>query len=491
LQVYQQALVSDPTYQEAISQRLADQEGVPITRAQLLPQAAINGGPALTKFHESPIGGIPGFSTTSHGYSVTLTLTQTVFNFAQFKALSGAHAVSRAADATLNAASQNLMLRVAQAYFSVLRDEDNLRYNRANKKSFNEQYGQIQQEYKSGLKTITDVYTARSSYDTAAAAYIGAETQLADDRENLRAITGSLYPELARLREQFPLVSPQPAAMEAWVNTAKDQNWAVKAAEYTSQAARENVKQQVANHLPTVSLQGAYNVAYNNNLTNNSAIDSLQPTPFAPNRAHTSDATVSLNLGMPLFSGGQVVAQTNQARYNYEAANQKLEATLRNIMNTTRQSYLGVMSGIEQVQADRQAIKSTFSSLDGLRSAYRVGTQTLVDVLNQQQKVFQAETQYATDRYAYVMSLLTLKQAAGTLSEEDLQAINAWLDEGSPEEEAPAAPHHFVHRAEKTPFSKIARKKMAGRVTLAKAKSYVAILNPHLPTADPDLSLAP
>jgi outer membrane protein len=240
-----------------------------------------------------------------------------------------------------------------------------------------------------------------------------------------------------------------------------------------------------------VSLQGAYNVAYNNNLTNNSAIDSLQPTPFAPNRAHTSDATVSLNLGMPLFSGGQVVAQTNQARYNYEAANQKLEATLRNIMNTTRQSYLGVMSGIEQVQADRQAIKSTFSSLDGLRSAYRVGTQTLVDVLNQQQKVFQAETQYATDRYAYVMSLLTLKQAAGTLSEEDLQAINAWLDEGSPEEEAPAAPHHFVHRAEKTPFSKIARKKMAGRVTLAKAKSYVAILNPHLPTADPDLSLAP
>ncbi|MES2218193.1 MAG: TolC family outer membrane protein [Pseudomonadota bacterium] len=430
MQVYQEALFSDPTYQEAIAQRLADKENVPINGAPLLPQASINGGPSLTHFHQSAASGMPQYSATSRGYSVTLTLTQTVFNYAQFKALAGACAASKQADAALNAAEQNLMLRVASAYFAVLKDEENLRYSGANKKSFSEQYTQTNQQYNVGSKTITDVYTAKSSYDTAAANYIAAETALAIDQENLRAITGKLYPSLAHLSTHFPLVSPQPAAMEAWVHTAQLQNWSIKANEYAAQAARENIKQQTAGHFPTVSLQGTYNVGYNNNLSGTTGVDgsTIQNTPFiAPNKAHTSDGTVSLNLGIPIFAGGAVVAQTNQARYNYQIALQKLEAAIRTTISNTRQSYLGIQLGIQQLEADRQAIKSTISSLDGLRSRYRIGTQTLVDVLNQQQKVFLAQTQYAADRYAYVNNLLLLKQAAGTLSEQDLQAINAWL----------------------------------------------------------------
>ena len=430
IQVFQEALISDPTYQEAIAQRLADRENVPINGALLLPQANINGGPTLTHFHQSAASGMPEYSATSRGYSVTLTLTQTVFNYAQFKALAGACAASKQADAALNAAEQNLMLRVANAYFAVLKDEENLVYSRANKKAFSEQFTQTNQQYQVGSKTITDVYTARSSLDTAAAGYIAAETTLANDQENLRAITGKLYPALAHLSKRFPLVSPQPAVMEAWVHTAQLQNWSIKANEYAAQAARENIKQQTAGHLPTVSVQGAYNVGYNNNLSSTNGIGSntIQNTPFiAPNKAHTSDATVSLNLGIPIFAGGGVVAQTNQARYNYQIALQKLETAIRTTVSNTRQSYLGIQLGIEQLQADHQAIKSTISSLDGLRSGYHVGTQTLVDVLNQQQKVFQAQTQYATDRYAYVNNLLLLKQAAGTLSVQDLQAINGWL----------------------------------------------------------------
>jgi outer membrane protein len=434
MQVFQEALVSDPTYQEAIAQRLADRENVPISGSLLLPQANINGGPTLTHFHQNAVAGLPEYSATSHGYSMTLTLTQTVFNYAQFKALAGACAASKQADAALNAAEQSLMLRVANAYFAVLKDEENLVYSRANKKAFSEQFTQTNQQYQVGSKTITDVYTARSSLDTAAAGYIAAETTLANDQENLRAITGKLYPTLDHLSKNFPLVSPQPAAMEAWVHTAQLQNWSIKASEYAAQAARENIKQQSAGHMPTVSVQGAYNVGYNNNLsgTTGADISTVQNTPFiAPNRAHTSDATVSLNLGIPIFAGGGVVAQTNQARYQYQIALQKLETAIRTTVSNTRQSYLGIQLGIEQLQADRQAIKSTISSLDGLRSGYHVGTQTLVDVLNQQQKVFQAQTQYATDRYAYVNNLLLLKQAAGTLSVQDLQAINAWLrDDG-------------------------------------------------------------
>jgi outer membrane protein len=433
MEVYQQALFSDPVYQQAVSQRLSDQESAPIARSALFPQAAINGGPSLTKFHQSPSQGSPAIRTTSRGYSFTLSLSQTVFNYAQFKALAGANAVSKEADATLNAAKQSLMLRVAQAYFTVLKDEDNLVYNEANKKAFNKQHDQINQQYKVGLKTITDVYTAKASYDTASAAYIAAQTTLADDKENLRAITGNIYPTLGTLSRHFPLISPQPANMDEWVQTAEQQNWSIKAAQFATAAARENVKQQFGGHIPTVSLQGAYNVAYNNNLTGSAATGSASSgseelTPYLPpTKAHTSDASVTLNFGVPIFQGGQVVAQTDQARYGYQVATQKLEQTIRATVNTTRQSYLGVIAGIQQINADRQAIKSTISSMEGLEAGYRVGTQTLVDVLNQQQKVFQAETQYATDRYAYVNNLLSLKQAAGTLSAEDLQAINAWL----------------------------------------------------------------
>jgi outer membrane protein len=518
IQVYQQALFSDPVYQQAVSQRLADNENAPIARSVLFPQAAINGGPSLSKFRQNAAQGSPAIATTSRGYSFTLSLSQTVFNYTQFKTLSGANAISKEADATLNAATQSLMLRVAQAYFTVLKDEDNLIYNEANKKAFNKQYDQINQQYKVGLKTVTDVYTAKASYDTASAAYIAAQTTLADDKENLRAITGNIYPTLATLSKRFPLISPQPADMDEWVQTAEQQNWSIKAAQFANIAARENVKQQLGGHLPTVSVQGAYNVAYNNNLTGSpvttSAGGSVQePTPFLPpTKAHTSDASVTLNLGVPIFQGGLVVAQTNQARYNYQTSTQKLEQAIRGTINTTRQSYLGVMSGIQQINADKQAIKSTISSMEGLQAGYRVGTQTLVDVLNQQQKVFQAETQYATDRYAYVNNLLSLKQAAGTLSEVDLQAINAWLiHRGSNADDADFennsdknddntltethAKHHVKTAAKKTTqehtVTTAELSKLPSRISLAQLDDVNAKINQHLAKSKMDMTLSP
>jgi outer membrane protein len=436
--VYQQALVSDPVYQQAIAQRLATGENVPINLAPLLPQGNIAGGPLLNKTHVSGAGDTSALSSLSHGYSFTLSLSQTVFNYAQWKSFTGARAISRQADATLNAATQSLMLRVAKAYFAVLRDEDNLRYNILNKSVFGKQYDQIHQQYKVGSKTVTDVYTAQAAYDSASAGLIAAQTALANDKENLRAITGTLYPSLAQLSDRFPLLKPNPADMNAWVDTAERQNWSVKAAQYANQAALENIKQQRGGNFPTVSLQGSYNVSYGNTVT-----DGVTPVPAAdldtpvnngtllPNAEHSQDASVLLNIGVPLFQGGLVVAQTRQAKYNYQVASQQLEQAIRNTTNNTRQSYLGIILGIQQIEADKQAVKSNYSSYKGLSEGYHVGTQTLVSTLNQQQKAFQAEIQYATDRYAYVNNLLILKQAAGTLSEADLDAINSWLIENN------------------------------------------------------------
>lgn len=429
LEVYQQALISDPIYQQAISQRLATKEGVPISLSALLPNIGLTWFPNVTRSGFSgtdyATGSNPRNNTLRY-YALTLTATQTVFNFSQFMTLKSSLALSAGADAILNSALQTLMMRVSNAYFAVLRDEENLSYSEATMLAYKEQLDQVNQEYKVGIKTITNVYTAQASYDSAVADYIGAENTLINDKENLRVITGRYYEHLSPLSENFPLISPNPRNVEEWVKTALQQNWQIKSAQYNVSSARSIVKQQFGGHLPTVQLQASADRLYSDNVNNYAQALNQRNGPSTE-----SDRVLQLNMTLPIFSGGGVTAETNQAMYNYEIAQQQLEQTQRLAVNSTRQSYFGVISGISKVKADREAVKSTISSLEGMEESYQVGTETLVNVLNQQQKVFEAQTQYATDRYAFVTNFLALKQAAGTLGFDDLRAINAWLLESA------------------------------------------------------------
>lgn len=433
LEVYRQALTSDPTFLQATSQRLSTKEGVPISISDLLPDIGMTVNPTVTRtgysgsLFESTTGTSANFlsprNNTARAYTLAVTLQQTVFNFAQFSAVAQQLSLSKGADATLNAALQSLMTRVATAYFNVLNDEDNLSYTEASKLAYAEQLDQAKQQYNVGLKTLTDVYTAQASYDSAVADYIAAETKLNNDRENLRVITGVYYPHLSSLSEDFPLVNPQPANPEQWVKTALNQNWTIKATQYNVDSAREIIKQQFAGHLPTINFEAQYQKIYANN------INGYNTFTVRNGPGTQSDRSIGFNISVPIFAGGGVIAQTNQAKYNYQVAQQQLEYTVRTTATTTRQSYLNIVSGITKIQADKQAIKSNISSLEGLEASYRVGTETLVDVLNQQQKLLRAQTQYATDRYSFVNNILALKQAAGTLSFDDLRLINAWLVE--------------------------------------------------------------
>lgn len=430
IQAYQDALTSDPVYQQAISQRLSTREGVPISIASLLPNVNLSVNPNVTRsaYSGSNISGIGVYprNNTQLNYDLALVATQTVFNYSTFANISSQLAVAKGADAQLNAALQNLMVRVSGAYFQVLQDEDNLSYAEASKLNYAQQLDQVNQQYEVGIKTVTDVYTAQASFDSAVAQYIAAETQLHNDRENLRVITGKYYPHISALSEEFPLISPRPTEIERWVFVSKMQNWNIKVSEYSVDSALEVMHQQFGGHMPTVSLQGTLDRQYFNNINSYNTI----VTRNGPSTQ--TDRQVMVNINVPLFAGGGVVAQTNQAAYNYQVAQQQLEQTVRGTVNTTRQSYLNIISGISKIKADKQAIKSNTSSLEGMQASYKVGTETLVDVLNQQEKLFQAQTQYATDRYAFVNNVIALKQSAGTLSFDDLRAINAWLIDKDP-----------------------------------------------------------
>lgn len=432
VQVYKQALQCDATFQQAVAQRLATKEGVPISVASILPNLSFSANPTISRYGyagtnfdtvsgNSSANFIFPRNLTQTTYTFNLALSQTVFNFAQFYTVQQQVALSSEADATLNAALQNLMIRVSTAYFNILKDEDTLSYANASKEAFAEQLDQINQQYKVGLKTQTDVYTAQASYDLAVSTYIGAQTTLTNDRENLRVITGVYYPHLSSLSEDFPLINPEPRDINKWVAMALQQNWQIRAARCNLASLRQLVKVQFAGHLPTVSIEGNVSRQYLNNINGYSTFSERNGP------GTTTDKAIGLNVNVPIFSGGAVVAETNQAIYNFKVGQEQLEQTVRETVNTTRQSFMNIVSGISQVNADKQAIKSNISSLEGLDASYKVGTETLVDVLNQQQKVYQAQTQYATDRYAFVNNVLALKQAAGILSIADLCGINTWL----------------------------------------------------------------
>ncbi|MDA8561525.1 TolC family outer membrane protein [Gammaproteobacteria bacterium] len=422
LDIYKDAINNDPIYKQNIAKTYAISEGVKISLSSLLP--SINGtvNPYLLKQHSSGSGAIFIGDKSTRGYNFVLSATQTIFNFAQISNFAKARATAKQASANLNYASQDLITRVTKNYFQILEDVDNLRSAESTKKAFAKQLDQAEQQFKVGVKTITNVYTAQASYEESSAALIAAMNKLENDRENLRVITGKMYKSLSKLGNKFPLITPKPSNIDDWTKISTQQNWQVKAAQLAVTAAKENIHQQLAGHFPTINAEGNYIVNFSRDM-GTSVKDLINP----PGPAHLTTPRIALNLQVPIIQGGRVLAETRQAKDNYQATYQELEQTVRNTVNKTRQSYLNVISGIQKIKADKKAIQSSKSSLEGMKEGYKVGTEILVNVLNQQRQVFINERIYAADRYAYINNIILLKQAAGTLAPGDIYSLNSWL----------------------------------------------------------------
>ncbi len=422
LQVFQLSLANDPVYQQAVTQVLATNENIAISRANLLPDLSLKIKPQQDKLHSTGSqvrSGIMPPANDLRGLDMKLTATQTIFNFAQFVQLKEAQISARQINASLNAAAQDLMLRVTQAYFNVVIDQENLIYYKKNKELLARELQETIKLKNAGSNTSIDVATAKSAYGSAEINYIDAETRLSTDKEFLQTITGTEITNLAKLNNDFRLTSPQPENIEAWVHKAELQNWTVQANRYATEMAKQVIVEKFSGNLPTVDMELSYDVQ-----GSNSTASSIL---YSAGASKTRDAGVLLNLNIPIFSGGSVVSQTRQAKYNYQIAQQQLEAALRNTTYTTQQSYLNVLSSIRKINNDKFTINAAQASLEGLQKQYNEGEETLVNVLSQQNNVIQSQMQYTSDRKTYIINLLTLKKSAGTLSVEDLEIVNRWL----------------------------------------------------------------
>ena len=415
-EIYQLAEQSDPQYREAEAVYRARLEARPQALAQLLPDVSLS---ANTTWNEQTIssafviggsGSGDNFGFNNHGYS--LSLTQPLFRWDRFLQYRQTDSIINQSNAELLAAKQNLIIRVSESYFALLAAYDNLDFARAEKLALSRQLDQARQRFEVGLTAITDVQEAQAGYDRAVASEIAAENNIDNTREVLREIIGVYLTDYSALLEAMPLLTPEPDDIDEWTTMAQEQSLAVIAAMYAVDTAREEIKIRQAGHFPTLDLSGG--AGYNKS-----------GGRFGASKIHSDN--IGLQLNVPLFKGGLVNSRT---RESVELLNQqllRLEQSRRTVQSDTRQAYLGVISGISQVKAFKQALVSSETALQATEAGFEVGTRTAVDVVASQQTLLQARRDYAQSRYNYVLDTLRLKRAAGMLSSDDLTAINQWF----------------------------------------------------------------
>src|SRR5271170_5444751 len=454
--VYQRALQNDPQLREAEATRLAALEAKPQALSALLPQLTGNG--LISKERDSGSSnttesvGLPPCSpsvpppcsstgnpqtilesfpfdgkvdTTTHQY--TVNLKQNLFNWGNWEALKRADSQVAQAEADYQAARQDLMERVAQRYFDVLGAQDDLEAQQFALTSVTRQLEQAEARYKIGLIAVTDVEEARASHDSTAAAVIAGKRALSSTLELLREIIGDPFDSLARPLEPFETASPDPVSEDRWVEMALQQNLSLVSSRLDSDIARENVSVARGGHGPSLDLVGSAG-----KLNSNGTDTFTDGSPAGGTTLDQNQKSIGLQLTFPIYSGGLVSSQVRQSVYQHRAAKERLERVARQTEHDARDAYLGVLSEISRVKALRRAVESNMTALRATESGYEAGTRTAVDVLQSRQQWIQAQTDYSRSRYDYMINVLKLQQAAGTLTEQSLEKINSLLKDQPP-----------------------------------------------------------
>jgi outer membrane protein len=425
-ELYELALTRDATLQAAGFQRDAAIEARPQALAQWLPQLSAAASVARERagFNGSQSTGsqaadceLAAAAGAQHCYgtvhSLGLNMSQTLWSFQAFSQLKEANLQAAAAEAGFRSAQQNLLLRVAQAYFAILSASDQLTTNRAERDAFGTMLNQARTREQTGVGPRSDVEQAQAFYDATEQSVIDALNALDDANLALTEIVGPHSAPIAPLRQEIPLVAPEPASVDEWVMAAKQENFDVRTAELKMEAAGRDVSAQRGRGLPTFSLTGS-----SSKLTQDEVLGGNQ----------TLD-TVGVSFSWPLFQGGAVASAVRQSRALYRQASATYDTAQRDTERQTRAAFRDIVSGIRRIAAARRAVDSGHGAVEASRRNVEFGTGTEFDLLNAQNNYYAAVRAYSQTRYDYLTNVLTLKQQAGRLTESDLMAIDDLLIE--------------------------------------------------------------
>jgi outer membrane protein len=418
LQVYRDALIQDAQYAAARAARDAGIEKLPQGRAGLLPTLGLAANTTWND-NESKLR-TTGASWTSREYNSngwTATLTQPLFRWQNWVGYKQGELSAALAEVQYLLAGQDLMLRATQAYFDVLLAHETLATAQAQRTAIAEQLESAKRNFEVGTATITDTHEAQSRFDLAVATMIAAENDLAVKRQALRILIGKEPEALKALKAGVQLGRPQPDDIGKWVESAEGGNLSVQVAQTAFEIAGREIERQRAGHFPTLDLvatQGRSGVGYSTN-PGGAGVDS-------------KSNTIGLQLSVPIFAGGAVSSKEREAVALNEKARADLDNARRQAALAARQAYLGVSAGLAQVKALEAGVASSQLAVESNKLGYEVGVRINIDVLNAQSQLFDTRQKLAKARFDTLLAQLKLKSAAGSLSEDDLRAINALLE---------------------------------------------------------------
>jgi outer membrane protein len=426
LNVYDRALTADPLMQQAVHIR---QSVLEVKTQALLGLLPINGYANKTWY------GL-GSAAINQPATADLVLNVNVFNWASWVNLKSANATVAQAEANYIAAQQNLIQRVTSQYFAVLSAQDALNAQQTALESVDQQLEQAQRRFEVGLIAVTDVQVAQASRDSTAAAVIAAKRTLANTKEQLRTITGEIYPQLAAPGDDMPLLSPSPASEDHWVSVAMDQNASLIASRLSAEIARDAVQTAYSGHLPNISISASRAWALSNRDQTTTVLQTGNGIPGGT--VNTTDIMWAVGVTVPIFTAGATQSKVRQAREEWYAAQSGYEYTSRATQQQAHDAYQGVLTQIAEVQALKQAVESNQVSLQATQAGYDVGTKTALDVLTSREALVQAQTNYSQAKYQYLSDLVSLRLAAGNLDRGIIDQINGWLHEPTPAAGTPA-----------------------------------------------------
>ncbi len=431
--IYELALQNDAQLKAEEAAYLARRETESLGRAGLLPQVS------TAYSYKNSDGDTDGFGPTFGGQGISIiesttnkdidtdgyviSLKQPLFDLSAWFTFQSGKEVTREAEATFAANQQNLIVRVVEAYLLVLRAQDNLAASQAQERAFERQLEQTQQRFEVGLIAITDVYEAQAARDLSQVSRIADENNVQVAMERLSILTGQPQHNLNILKENFEIRPPDPLDRAAWVDFSLANNFQLQAARYRQEAARQNAKANQMEHAPKVTA----GYEYSDYEVSGSVTTKPESDFTSPPDSNLDESAWQVTLSLPLYSGGAISANRRKTAQEYNAAREELINLTRTTVTNSRSLHMTVLSDITRIAARKQSIISSKSSLDATQAGYEVGTRNVVDVLNAQNTLFQAERDYANSRYDYILNLMRLKEQAGLLSPEDVFRLDTYL----------------------------------------------------------------
>jgi len=408
--LYQSAKGFDAAYQSAKSQYEANLAKGEQARAGLLPSANLAMGASRTKLTSD----IESFERTYGNQNATLSASQPLYRPANVATAEQGKKQAELAQAQLLVADQDLIVRVSQAYFDVLAAQDNLNFVKAQKAAVAEQLASAKRNFEVGTATITDTREAQAKFDLVLAQEIAAENDLRVKKVALDQLAGkTAEPKRVQLPVVLPAVTPDDVT--AWVNQSEEVHPAIRQARLGLEVAQLETQKAQAGNKPTLDLTGSYNITKN---------DGSSSSGLA---YRTNVAAVGLSFNLPLFAGYAIQNRIKETLALEEKSRSDLESAKRNVAQATRTAFFGVQSGLGQVNALEAAEASSQSALDANKLGYQVGVRINIDVLNSQSQLFDTKAKLAKARYDVLVGGLKLRQANGSLKEDDLQSLNNTL----------------------------------------------------------------